>query len=310
MEHILKKQLKKKGFDYSWPKIYLDRIVCPLCNTKQFKKLYPNHYLRIVQCANCNLIYTNPRLKEKYLKKLYSEEYFQNEHSSLMGYDNYVQDEENIKKTFHRRLSHIEKHIKPGKLLDVGCATGFFMKAAQERKWDVEGIEISDYAADYAQKQFGFTVYKKDIHTVKLPKEQYDLITLWDVIEHVPDPIKTLQRAYRLLKKNGILALTTPDAGSIPAKLTKHKWIGYKLSDEHITYFSKQTINDLLKKSGFQQADFSHTGKYVNYSLFANRVGLYNKSLGTMLNPLGTLLKNPSFYISSFDIMCVYAKKA
>lgn len=310
MEKIIKEQVFKKSFDYSWPEKFLEQVNCPLCRSDKFAKLYPHYYSRIVRCKNCNLIYTNPRLKKNYLKNLYSEEYFNNENSGVLGYEHYVKDEENIKKTFERRLKKIEKIIKPGKVLDIGCATGFFMQTAINKGWEAEGIEISEYAASIGKKN-KLKIYNEDLSKIKLGKKKYDLITLWDLIEHVTDPVKTLKKVHSILKKGGIIAMTTPDVGSIPAKITRHKWVGYKLSDEHLTYFSRKTIFQLLEKSGFTPISFNHTGKYVNFYLFADRVGLYNKPVGNLLKILGKVLfRNTKFYISAFDIMCVYAKKS
>ena len=132
---------------------------------------------------------------------------------------------------------------------------------------------------------------------------------MWDVIEHLTNPIEALQALKRALKKNGMIVFSTPNVGSIPAKLTKHKWIGYKLSDEHLTYFSKKTFALLLEKTGLSLVSNKHVGKYVNLSLFADRIGLYNKAVGTIFSTAQFVLpKDLSFYVNPFDIMCVYAK--
>lgn len=310
MEIKLKKHVQKISHRIIWPPKYLENISCPLCNSKIYTQKYPQHYPRIVTCKICRLIYTNPRLKSKFLKELYSEEYFKNDHSSVLGYSNYLQDKENIIKTFDKRLSKIETFVPLGKLLDVGCATGFFMHSAKMRGWKVEGVEISQYAASYARERYGFKVHVGDISQIDLPANTYDLITLWDVIEHLENPIETLKRLKRVLKKNGLLVFSTPNALSLPAKLTKHKWMGYKLSDEHLTYFSKRTVDLLLKKAEFSLVSSTHIGKYVNFSLFTNRVGLYNKAVSTILNAAQFVLpKDLSFYVNPFDIMCVYARK-
>lgn len=310
MNKLIRHHIRKKSADVTWPKTYLEIILCPLCKEKGWKKLYPKHHARIVQCISCGLIYTNPRLKPRFLKHLYSEEYFKNNNSHVMGYTDYVKDEENITKTFLKRLRAIEKYAKKGRLLDVGCATGFFLNSARENGWSVEGVEVSDFAADFARKRFDLQVYKGDISTINLPKNRYDVITLWDVIEHVTDPINVLKHLRMNLTDNGILVITTPDADSIPARLAKHMWMGYKLSDEHLMYLSKKTIENLLERAGLAMIDNHHVGKHVYFSLFANRVGMYSKLAGKLLNLFGKVLPHTlSFYVSAFDIMCVYAKK-
>lgn len=310
MDAVIKHHIIKESIHITWPKKYLEEISCPLCKTRAWKKLYPKQYSRIVQCTSCSLIYTNPRLKSKFLKHLYSKEYFKNNNSHITGYTDYVEDERNITKTFLKRLLVIEKRVKKRKLLDVGCATGYFLNSARKKGWIVEGVEISDFAADLAREKFDLQVNTGDISTIKLPKNRYDVITMWDVIEHVVNPSRVLKRLRASLTQNGILVMTTPDAGSIPARLTGYRWVGYKLSDEHLAYFSKETIKELLEQAGFKITYAHHVGKYVDFPLFANRVGMYSKLAGIILNILGKLLPgNPSFYVSAFDIMCVYASK-
>jgi len=313
MENLIKARKKtRKGFqDEDWPDRYLEKIVCPLCKSDSSKKLYPKVYRRIVKCNSCGLIFTNPRLKKRYLRHLYSEEYFNNTESSHFGYENYLGDEEKIIKTFSKRMKEIENVTKKrGKLLDIGCATGFFMKSAKNREWRVEGVEISNFAADYASKHFKFKVYKKDFLELKLKEDSYDVITLWDVIEHFNNPKKALVKINKLLKPNGTLVLSTPDVESIPAKITKGRWVGYKLSDEHLTYFSIETITKLLESAGFSVVKKTHVGKHVSLDMLSDRASIYSPLLGKLIFFVSKILpKNYFLYINPFDIMCIYAKK-
>ncbi|HWY79977.1 MAG TPA: class I SAM-dependent methyltransferase [Candidatus Sulfotelmatobacter sp.] len=312
MKTSKKKITTRESFHNSitWPKKNLEIIICPLCNSPQYTILYPHFYPRVVICQKCSLVYTNPRLKESYLKELYTKDYFQNEHSAHYGYEDYIADSGKIKKTFEKRLNDIEKLKKPGNVLDVGCAMGFFMDVCVQHGWQVEGVEISEFAAEYVKNKLGYRIHTGDFQKVALPKETYDLITLWDVIEHVPDPVATLKKIYTLLKPGGMLVLTTPDAGSLPAKLTQHRWIGYKLSDEHLTYFSLKTLRNICEEAGLSIIRYHQVGKHVSYAMFTNRVALYNKLIGSALMHAGKVLpKDFSFYISAFDIICIYAVK-
>jgi len=313
MEDIIKERKKtRKGFqDEDWPEKYLEKVACPLCKNKNFRKLYSDSYRRIVICDNCKLIYTNPRLKRKYLKHLYSKEYFQNTNSSHFGYENYLADEEKIVKTFSKRMKEIEHIVgkKSGRILDVGCATGFFLKAAQNRGWKTEGVEISNFAAKYAREHFGFKVYASDFLNLKI-NGKFDVITMWDVIEHFYDPAAALSFANKLLNKGGILVMSTPDVSSLPAKLTRDKWVGYKLSDEHLTYFSIYTIKKLLKKTGFTFVKGGHVGKHVSLDMLSNRASLYHPYLGKLISIAKVIFPHNYFlYVNPFDIMCVYARK-
>ncbi len=309
----IKKELigkKRSDFDLIWPKKFLVEILCPLCSEHLSKTIYPQYYPRIKKCNNCGLIYTNPRLKELYLRKLYSRDYFQNKNSSTFGYQNYLEDQKKIKTTFRKRLKEIEKIKSPGKLLDVGCALGFFMETASENGWQVEGVEISKFAADYIKKNPNFTTFIGDFQKIDLKTKQYDLITLWDVIEHLTNPADVFKKIHTLLKEDGLIVITTPDVGSFPAKITKHRWVGYKLSDEHLTYFSYQTLERILDLAGFKIIKSHHVGKYVSFSMFSDRVGLYSRRISQVLSLLNHFLpRDFSFYVSALDIICVYAVK-
>lgn len=312
MENIIQKRKKtKKGFQLQdWPENYLETISCPLCRSKKSRKLYPNSYKRLVICNSCSLIYTNPRLKKRYLRHLYSREYFCNSESVHFGYENYIGDAQKIITTFDKRMREIEKIKKNGMLLDVGCATGFFMKAAQKRGWKVVGNEISQFAAQYAQKHYKFKVYTDDFIKAPIKHRSFDLITMWDVIEHFYDPIQAVKKANSLLNDKGILVLSTPDVDSFPAKIMRSRWVGYKLSDEHLTYFSPKTLSRLLEKAGFKVIKKTHTGKHVSLPMLADRASIYSPLIGSLIK-MAEKVSPPNYflYINPFDIMCIYAEK-
>lgn len=315
MSDNFKKILRKvqrgyKGPKNVWPKKFLEETPCPLCQSFKRKHLYPQIYPRLVGCSSCQLIYTDPRLKGKYLKQLYNQQYFQNENSSFFGYQNYLADEEKIKKTFEKRLKTIEKMQKKGRLLDFGCAAGFFLQVAIENGWQAEGVEISPFAVNYARSHLHLNVHQADLQEIDFPKKSFDLITLWDVLEHLSNPLSAFKKIREILKDDGLLVFSTPDVGSIPARLTKHRWIGYKLSDEHLTYFSLPTIYTLCEKTGFEIVKSHHLGKYVSFSLLADRVGFYNQTLGNVLKLFNKFVpKDFNFYLSAFDILCLYLRK-
>jgi 2-polyprenyl-3-methyl-5-hydroxy-6-metoxy-1,4-benzoquinol methylase len=312
MENLIRARTKtRKGFqDEDWPHQFLEKISCPLCGSKNFTKLYPKFYRRLVVCKNCDLIYTNPRLRREHLEHLYSEDYFKNTESSHFGYEDYLGDEKKIVKTFSGRVKEIEKLAPKGKILDVGCATGFFLKAASDRDWKVGGVEISEFASKYAREHFKFNVHQGDFLSLNLPKNSYDVITLWDVIEHFYDPKYTLHKVNRMLKGGGLLVISTPDVDSLPAKLTRDKWVGYKLSDEHLTYFSSKTIKRILEDTGFKVVKKNHVGKHVSIQMLSDRVSIYSPMIGKTIKLLGSFLPDNYFlYVNPFDIMCIYAKK-
>lgn len=286
-------------------------VPCNLCGSSERQPFCPENGLGLVQCQQCGLVYVSPRPDSTELYALYGETYFHNNESGVVGYTDYIADEQNIRQTSNRRLKHLEQFVKPGQMLDVGCATGFFIDEAKKRGWQVQGLDVSSFAVEYAREHFGLDVRHGSFTELEYPQAAYDLVSLWDVIEHVPDPTAYVRRAAELLRRDGIVVLATPDVDSIPAKLAGKRWVGYKLSEEHIYYFSVKTLTKMLNDAGFDVVNVRHVGKYVTLRLFLNRLGMYFPWLAKALEfgERTFKLSQWSLYINPFDIVAVTAKK-
>jgi 2-polyprenyl-3-methyl-5-hydroxy-6-metoxy-1,4-benzoquinol methylase len=286
-------------------------IPCNLCGSDQHTPFCAENGLGLVQCQQCGLVYVNPRPDPAELYALYGETYFHNNDSGVVGYSNYIKDEANIRRTSAKRLRLLERYIQPGRMLDVGCAVGFFIDEARKRGWQVEGMDVSAFAIDYASEHFGLDVRNGTLTDLEFETGAYDLVTLWDVIEHVPDPKAYIQRTAELLRSGGVISLATPDVDSIPAKLAGRRWVGYKLSEEHIYYFSIKTLSHMLEEAGFEVLDVRHVGKFVTLRLFVDRLGMYFPWLAKMLawGERTFKLSEWALYINPFDIVAITARK-
>jgi 2-polyprenyl-3-methyl-5-hydroxy-6-metoxy-1,4-benzoquinol methylase len=265
----------------------------------------------MIRCTDCKLIRAKHVPPRAELERLYSEEYFRSTDSGALGYDDYSADRLNISKTFDRRLSEIEQWLgHKGSIMDVGCAMGFSLDVARERGWSPQGIEISRFACEYTRKELGFEVFCGSLGEIDLDPESFDVITMWDYIEHSPDPAAELRRAHSLLKRGGMLVLTTPNIASLPARTWGSRWMGIK-QEEHLYYFSPATIRRLLRRHGLRPVYIKHVGKYVDIDFFIKRAGLYSKTVERTLGWLAGILGigESSLYVNPFDIIMVYAKK-
>ena len=285
-------------------------VNCLLCGRHNDRKIHaalPN----VVSCA-CGLVYTTPRLCQEDFLNLYSREYFESHSSETMGYDNYVSDKELVEKTFRRRLASLERRWVPqkGKVLDVGCATGFFLTIAREMGWRVDGVEISKFCCEYAEKNFGLKLHHGFFKDVEGLESGYQLVTMWDYLEHSLNPDKDLERAYSLLRPGGFVAIATPDISSFPAKIFKENWMGFK-EHEHLYYFSMKNLSTLVEKCGFRITSRSYAGKYISSKFFVKRLTGYFKSLGGLADGVTNLpfLKNAAFYCNPMDICYIIAQK-
>lgn len=297
------------------PRVRLDatrnHIPCNLCGSSQRQPYCPGNGLGLVRCQNCGLVYVSPRPDPNELYALYGETYFHNDESGVVGYSNYIADEANIRRTAARRLKRLSRWIQPGRMLDVGCAVGFFLDEARRQGWQPEGLDVSNFAVDYARTHFDLPARAGSFTGMEFAPESFDLVTMWDVIEHVPDPKAYIQRAAAVLRPGGLLALATPDIESLPARLAGKRWVGYKLSEEHVYYFSRRTLAKMLEEAGFEVVEAQHVGKYVTMRLFLDRLSMYAPRLSRLMSlaERAFRLSSWSLYVNPYDIVAITARK-
>ncbi|MGB1287951.1 MAG: class I SAM-dependent methyltransferase [Aggregatilineales bacterium] len=285
--------------------------VCNLCGHRETAPYCPENGRGLVQCQHCELVYVGSQPDADELHALYSESYFHNDESGEVGYSDYIGDEINIRKTSRKRLKHLSQFITGGRMMDVGCAMGFFIDEASKQGFDVEGLDVSQFATEYVEKHFGHEVHTGSLLVQDFESSAYDMVTMYDVIEHVPDPKAYMEKVADMLKPGGIYELATPDVGSFPAKLAGSHWIGYKLADEHVYYFSVATLKKMLGDAGFDVLAVRHIGKFVTMKLFLDRLGFYVPWLSKPLEAISGLLKldERAFYVNPHDIVAVTARK-
>ncbi len=194
----------------------------------------------LVECSDCGLIYTSPRLRKDLILKSYTE----------TEDPTYVSQSEGRIKSFERCLDAVNEFKKGGSILDIGAAAGFFLKVAKERGWRTYGIEPSKYLSDYGNKNYGVNITCGTLESAPAPKEKLDCITLWDVLEHTFDPKQVLKTCNSYLKDDGIVVINYPNIGNLMAKLAgKNYWF---ILSVHLYYFVPKTIKAMLEASGFE----------------------------------------------------------
>jgi 2-polyprenyl-3-methyl-5-hydroxy-6-metoxy-1,4-benzoquinol methylase len=198
---------------------------------------------------------------------------------------------------------------KRATLLDVGAATGFFISLARQHGFEARGIEISAYAAQQA-RQRDLAVTTGTLADLPI-SDPFDVVTMLDVIEHVPDPRQEVLRARDLLQKHGVLAINTPDASSLHARLMGRRWHQI-LPPEHLYYFNRVALRALLEEAGFEVINVSTVGKrftlqYIFKTLYVwQRIALWRRlSQLCSKGPLSRL----ALPINLHDNMFVIARK-
>lgn len=288
------------------------RVKCNYCGLLSTKAYVVRNELTIVKCAGCGLLYTNPQLATRDLVKLYGQDYFQSKTPLIVGYENYFQERENLEKEADYYLEIISQFItlKKTKLLEVGCAFGFFLNRARKEGFGVRGVEISEFAAQTARKNFKLKVTTGEFSRIKLASD-FDLVLMWTVLEHTKDPLAYLKKAFRVLKPGGFLFLSVPDAGNFLAKITGKKWPGFQKVQEHNYFFTFTTLSQLLTKAGFKVVSKRRGAFFCNLGFVANKLAAYNQSLSRGITRFlkMTHLSKFSFNFSLMDMLVVAGKK-
>jgi SAM-dependent methyltransferase len=151
----------------------------------------------------------------------------------------------------YKRCRIVMREKTEGILLDVGCATGIFLEAMQKtNRWITKGVEISEQAARIARDYKHLDVITGNLEKADLPNDYFDVVTLWDVLEHLHDPVGSLREIYRILKPNGIIVFRVPNAGSLDARLFSAFWAGFD-APRHLYVFERSTLGIMLGKTGF-----------------------------------------------------------
>jgi SAM-dependent methyltransferase len=262
----------------------LEYVNCLLCGSNSYDVIYEAQYEnekdmnpvekfrasgdellvdQLVRCQACGFQYVNPRLRSDLILSGYTE-----------GQDpTYVSQIEARERTFTASLDRIERAAGgKGRLLDVGTAAGAFVAAARKRGWDAEGCEPNHWMADWGTRHYGISIRKGDLLQQDYPAASFDVITLWDVIEHTTDPAAVLARCRALLKPGGILVVNYPDIGSWIARVLGRRWLF--LTSVHLYYFDRRTITRLLEHSGYRtEAVRPHVQRLeLDYILFRGSV--------------------------------------
>lgn len=233
-------------------------LKCNLCGGSKATLLLTKYGNRIVKCVSCGFIYVNPQPDWSQIKEFYGECYFKIEKFKQLppgtsGYRDCLETRELFGNYFRQKLDLIEEKIsRRAKILDVGCSLGFFLDEARKRGLETWGVEISDYPATFAQNKLKLNVFKGALKKAKFKQNFFDVVTIFQTIEHFPNPRESLEEVGRILKSGGLLVITTPDIESFYTKLLGKKSFQFD-HQEHLFYFCRKTLTKLLEKAGFRK---------------------------------------------------------
>ena len=211
------------------------------------------------QCLVCGLNWLSPRLTADEATALYTEEYHDQHHEELRGWE------------FYKKKNMIEKYVSGGKLLDIGCGYGYFLYSLG-REWSGTGVELSEAACRTGHDRLGVDIKCGTTETLTLPPESFDAVTLWDVLEHLPDPAAELRRAHALLRPGGALGLSTCDAAATVPSVARKYWYCINTPD-HQYAFTLDWLRRAIEATGFEFREYViHNAGWMFLKPFAARL--------------------------------------
>lgn len=283
---------------------FIEEVSCPQCGGRSFAMLRPAHHPpglgrkellevysassdhvlldSLVKCRQCGLVYLNPRIRQEVILESYA---------SAVDPQFVRQNEQRIR-TFARSLRYLMKKydLRPDgatRVLDVGCAGGAFPKAASDAGFAVIGVEPSKWLSEQGRASYGLDIRTGLLGEQDLPNASFDLITLWDVIEHLTNPTDVIADIHRLLKPDGLLVVNYPDYGSWARRLLGYKWPFFL--NVHLIYFTPKTITRFLEDRGFRVMEVKPFWQTLQLGYVLKRAGSYFWVFGTLERLVGAV---------------------
>lgn len=257
--------------------LVLETTPCLLCGSDCFtlKHSGPDYFMHLsghfslVQCAACGLLFQNPRPSLQVVGRYYPDTY-----GSYASAETGLQARKGLAGTLIRynqrkRCRMLDRVVpvvegRSRRLLDVGCASGLFLEAMQQYGgWKVEGVELNEAAAHATSARLNVPVFAGPVERAHFEDNSFDAVTMWDVLEHLHDPVVQLRSLRRIIRPGGALFVRLPDADSYLRAFCGRYWVGYDLP-RHMSVFSHATLRATLAQAGFAVIDSFPSGSYLS----------------------------------------------
>lgn len=238
-------------------------VKCVVCGSSKHNLAFRKEGFRFVKCCGCGLLFVNPQIDESKLIASYEED-----ESHEKWVDVLLTPAQQAYDTEHRfgealkRLERKYRRKKRGRVLDIGCSIGLFLKLARDRGWEPYGLEINKKALKYAREVFDLPVEAKLLDELDYPENYFQIISLWGVLEHTTNPDEILEQVFPLLNPEGTLVILVPNGHSLATRIM-HEYSPTFGGRNHLWYFTPETLTRLLKRKGYRV-----TGTYTQLSQF------------------------------------------
>lgn len=252
----------------------LESVACPICGPAPSEPVLDGHDLlhdlpgqfTVVSCAGCGLLRTEPRPSAETIGFYYPEDYgpylgtIVHEAGSPNSYKAKLLS--SLKRVFDTKALAIPR-MQPGKMLEIGCASGRYLHIMAGRGWSVQGIEFSPEAAEKA-RSLGYDVVTGAVEEIKLEETSFDLVVGWMVLEHLHHPLRVLKKLRSWIEPNGKLVLSIPNAGSVERRIFGPRWYALQLPT-HLYHYDVPRLRKLLELAGWRLVRVEHHRNLANF---------------------------------------------
>jgi ubiquinone/menaquinone biosynthesis C-methylase UbiE len=287
------------------------RLHCNVCESTDIENHITKKEWEIVRCRRCGLSFIKNIPTEEELAGLYDHAFFEDGQKSP-GQGMKLDDNPTYANA-KKRIDAIKQMGPPkGRLLDVGCGTGVFLKAASPF-YECSGLDVSGYATEVAVENLGVDAKKGTILDFSFEPNSIDIITMWDVIEHVRDPDSYIRKISDIIAPGGLLVLSTGNVESLMFRIQRSNW-HLLIPPQHLFYFNKSSITFLLGKYEFNVVKVEHRGQYTNLGYIMDKMKRLHPRI-KMIPLVDTVVKSiklnkRNIYLNLFDVMTVYARRS
>lgn len=230
---------------------------CTICKDSKLNILFEKSSFHYVKCANCSLVFASPRLTIDEINRIYK-----------IGFKGKLDKKKNEsdQSKYYKTIKSFNKYRSNNRILDIGCFYGTFLNAASDFDWEIYGTEISKDIIPHAKKNTNGDIRLGELEDINFEENYFDVIVMMDVIEHLPDPLKTLKEINRILRPGGLLYFDTPNFDSLERKIIGKDL--HTIFPWHFYFFNSRTILNLLNKSNFktQSCYTSGIGTFSKYN--------------------------------------------
>lgn len=233
--------------------------ICPICSSQKNIVLFNKQKYEVRKCLSCTVQFIFPFPKTSEIQNIYKRGYFLGKYNGARGYRDYRDLIPDLITEAYLKLNFIQSYIRKGKLLDIGAGMGTFVLEARKRDFKVASNDIAPYALGIMKKK-KIKIFAGAVEAINLPRNYFDIITGWDVIEHIPNVNKAMKIFNGSLKMGGYIFFTTPDTDRIDAKILQTNWYSYYKIPDHLLFLNRKSITKLLSDNGFEVKDIKPWG--------------------------------------------------